>query len=375
MDFAQVAILCDNGAAGWCKAIAQEIGRALRRHGILVQLGDLDAELAAFCARGNTIFLDFNRRVVLPWHPPAISLMVDHPCSLIKELSAPNSADAVTGWVDASHPESVAALGFRHRAVFLPHAGPAAADKVTPFDQRELDVFFAGLLAEPEDRSSWRAANPDASPRVIDLLFDTIERLETTGAPVVPTLLDRMNHHGVPQSLFTRESLAKLVTLILKIAETNRRLDVLAALPDALVVGVASNYLPKMLRDRPNIRHLGYIDDFDRIRALMRNSRIVLNTTMKFPSGSHERIWYAMAEGAVVLTDASAFMKRDFVDNETILYLPNKRLGTADLAPLGALARNPARLANIGEGATALYREHHSWDRRALSLIEAMRAA
>ncbi|HEV8016426.1 MAG TPA: hypothetical protein VGP48_12890 [Stellaceae bacterium] len=377
MDFKQAAIVTTRLGAGWFKAMASEIHRALQAYGIAAHLVDTDV-LPEFWTNGpgrdpRTIFVDFNHRITFPARRPAVSLMVDHPCSLMKELAGEHSADALTGWVDASHVAAVKQLGFAHRAAFLPHAGPAPRECVTPMAEREIDIFFAGSL---DDAVARPARSGDAAGALeAALVFDAIEHIEKTGAPVLPTIIEIIDRHGIAVSSLARDDFARLADLVLRIGETNRRLNVLAALPDDLTIAIASRYLPAALANRPNIRFLGPIDDFDEIRGLMRNSRIVLNTTAKFPLGSHERIWYAMAEGALVLTDSSAFMKQDFAGGENILYLPQQRLEPGDLAPLSALARDHATLTRMTESAALRYRERHTWEKRAPFLVEAMRAA
>jgi hypothetical protein len=303
-----------------------------------------------------------------------VAVMVDNPCSLVAELAAPRSDLAVTGWVDATHPDAVRALGFAHRAFFLPHAGPEPA-RMTPFADRDIDVFFAGSLEEPLERGAWRDAHPNVPSAVSEAIFDTVELIEASGKPVLPAFLDMLTHRQVAPAQLTREAFAALVTLVLKIAEAKRRLEILQALPESLRVAVAADYLPNALRDRPNLRYLDYIDDFDRIRALMERARIVLNTTMKFPAGSHERIWYAMAAGAVVLTDYSAFMKCDFCDGESILYLPQKHIEPRNLAPVAETIADTTKLARMAQSALTNYQRRHTWAKRAPLLIEAMRAA
>lgn len=380
MHFNHVAVMTGAASAGWAKAMVTEIASALRNLGIAAT--ELDVDNAPeffgtrFVQRETTLVVDLNQKVGFPWRQPKVSIMVDHPCTRIRELSAPNSEAGVTGWVDASHVAAVGALGFRHRAVFLPHAGPEPNDARMPAAERDIDLFFAGSLGEAIDRPGWRAMNPKTSPVVTDLIFDTIEMIEKTGSPALPALLDVLGRYGLSLgSSLTRDQFAELVTTILAIGEQNRRFNVLSALPEDLKVVVATDYLPKALRGRPHIHHAGYIDDFAEIRRLMRRARIVLNMTGKFPSGSHERIWYAMAEGAVVLTDFSVFMQETFTDGETILYLPRKHLDGGDLAALAALAREPRRLDRMAEAATTLYDAHHTWRKRASLLLDAMALA
>jgi hypothetical protein len=380
MNFNHVVVMTGTASAGWAKAMVTEIVGGLRGLGIAATELDIDEAPeffeTSFRQRETTLVVDLNQKIRFPWRQPKVSIMVDHPCTRIRELSAPNSEAVVTGWVDASHLAAVGALGFPHRAVFLPHAGPEPTNAGRRSAERDIDLFFAGSLGEAIDRTGWRAANPGMMPVAAELIFDTIELIEKNGAPALPALVAVLGQHGVSLgSDLTRDQFAELVTTILTIGEQNRRLSVLLALPDSLNVAVASDYLPKALRDRPHIRYLGYVDDFAEIRRLMGRTRIVLNMTGKFPCGSHERIWYAMAEGAVVLTDFSVFMQETFTDGETIRYLPRKPLDAEDFRPLAALARDPGRLDRMAEAATTLYRARHTWRTRASLLRDAMALA
>jgi hypothetical protein len=380
MDANQVVVVGGTRSAGWAKAMISEIVNGLRDCGVAARELDVDDAPDFFerhrGEREAMAVVDLNHRIHFPWPQAKVAIMVDHPCTRIAELALPDRERLVTGWVDASHVPAVAALGFPHRAVFLPHAGPAPVATRLRAAERDIDLFFAGTLAEPTDRAVWGAANPGASPVVAELIFASIEAIERTGSPAVPALLGVLRKHGLSLgTALSRDQFAELISTILAVGEHNRRFAVLTALPEALTVAVASDYLPKALRERANIRHLGYVGDFAEIRRLMGRSRIVLNMTGKFPAGSHERIWYAMAEGAVVLTDFSVFVEQTFVDGETIVYLPRRPVGPDDLAPLAALAWDAERLDRLSAGATAVYRAHHTWSKRASLLIDAIKLA
>ena len=376
MDFRRVVIITGQRAAGWSRAMAIDVARSLDALDIETQLIEIerlgDYVTSAEARDPRTLFLDFNHRIVFPEDRPTVSIMLDHPCSLMKELAAKHSENAVTAWVDATHGPAVQALGFRHRAMFLPHAGPTPSASCRAFDERDIDVFFAGTLGEPIDRASWAAANPDAAPIVADLLFDTIERIEATGGAVLPVLLAVMQQHGLSPAALTRDNFAELMDLALRIGEINRRVNILETLPRDLTLVIASDHLPACLKDRGNIRYAGYIEDFDEICGLMRRARVVLNATSKFPAGSHERIWYGIAAGAAVLTDLSVFMKQDFVDRENIFYLPQRRLAAGDIS---AVIKDNARLDAIADRARTVYAARHSWMKRAPLLAEALHVA
>jgi hypothetical protein len=376
MDFERVVIVSGQRGAGSVQSVASVIQWALGAHGVAAEVIDIDV-LPEFCETNiamaaTTLYLTFSHKVVFPWRQPVVSIMGDHPCHRAHQLSVNNSGDAVVAWSDANHLPAMRALGFTHRAVFLPHAGPEPTGRAVPIDERDIDLLFVGTLAEPTDRADWHAAHPGVLPFVPDVIFDTIEHIEKTGAPLLPATLAIMSRHRVSPWRFTRNGFASVMSHIQKIGEANRRVSILAALPDDIEIAIVSNHLPRTLQGRPNIRYLGYINDFDCIRDLMRSSRIVLNATSKFPAGSHDRIWFAMAEGAVVLTDTSVFMKRDFQHGESILYLPQRRLDREDVEVVAATAKDARKLAGLADRAGSIYRDRHTWSRRAPLLLEAM---
>jgi len=145
-------------------------------------------------------------------------------------------------------------------------------------------------------------------------------------------------------------------------------LQAIAALP-RVKLHICSNELPLTLAKAPSVTWHGYVSDFGKVRALMRDARIVLNTTNKFPRGAHERIWYAMAESSVVLTDCSSYMAADFVDGREILYLPEGRNLTGQLDYLPDLINSPQRLEEIASAALPIYAAKHCWKARVQSLL------
>jgi hypothetical protein len=107
----------------------------------------------------------------------------------------------------------------------------------------------------------------------------------------------------------------------------------------------------------------------------MGRAKIVLDTTCKFPRGSHERIWYGMAEGAALLADHSHFVARDFRDGHEILCLPRKPIGRGELDHLRGLIEEPRRLQRIAEAAAPIYAAKHRWKERARLIDAAINGA
>jgi hypothetical protein len=102
----------------------------------------------------------------------------------------------------------------------------------------------------------------------------------------------------------------------------------------------------------------------------MGRSKLVLDTTCKFPQGSHERIWFGMAQGTVLLADRSAFLEQDFADRRDILYLPKGK--PTGLAELRGMLEAPAVLQEIAERAALTYRLKHCWKDRVGIIADAL---
>jgi len=364
--FDRALVVGDAGGAGWAKAQIAEIAAALQFIGIKAVALDVEAALLAIKSlpRDSFFVVDANNRLDIGDRARKFSFMVDHPCQLLKRVRGDELRSTIFGWVDASHSEGIAAIGVEAHSIFLPHAGPDPTPKPLPMQERDIDVFFAGGLGETVERSAWLAQRPGTPEILADVIFTAASAAETTLDPILDIFAASCVRHGLDISAsFSRPAFCTVIGEILRIAETNRRNAVLEALPDVTVC-VVSEYLPVRFRDRPNIRHLPYTDDFDSLRRLMARSKLVLNTTCKFPSGSHERIWFGMAEGAAILTDASHFMQRSFRHAENIFYLPQSRAEAGHLAYLGALVKNPAALDAVAQNAVSIYAKHHTWKRR-----------
>ena len=77
----------------------------------------------------------------------------------------------------------------------------------------------------------------------------------------------------------------------------------------------------------------------------------------------------------MVLTDRSVFLEQDFQTQDSIVYLPQKRLEAADLVFVDHLLQSPTQLSRIAGKARDVYDAGHTWVRRAPILIKALQAA
>lgn len=366
-------VMTGDDAAGWARAMTAEIHSALCAIGVNSTLLRAEAFGDAFARPigERYVMISLNNKLKLPG-VRKFAVMVDHPCTRYADLLAGEPATTTLGWVDLSHLPAAAALSAGYGSTFLPHAGPDPVADPLPASARPIDLFFAGMLTPSWDRGSWAARHPSAPAPLVELIFAAVERLAETLEPVLPIFIAVCAERGVdPQRSFAPEVFCWIITQIHEIAELNRRNAVLEKLPD-IAITIASNHLPASLAGRKNLRYLGHVDDFAEIRRLMGRAKLVLNTTSKFPSGSHERIWFGMAEGAAILTDRSSFLDGQFEHLADMLFLPQGLLAAGALDYLADLLHDGPRLDAITDRAAALYRGNHTWTQRVALIDEAL---
>ena len=366
-------VMTGRRVAGVARTLFVDLHEAMCSAGFdseLVMVEDGPGFLQRAACDGRPFFsIDGNQKVKLPRGIRKFSWMVDHPCSRLGDLVGAAAEDVALGWVDESHLAAAQSLGLPFRSGFFPHAGVEPSPSPLAMADRDIDVLFAGGLAEPIERTSWFAANPETAPVVLEVIFETMTLLDH-GEPVLPLFVAVAARHGIDVARqVPADVLCKTVSRILTASETNRRCAILAALPDSVRIAIISADLPTPLRGRPNITHLGFIDDFQEIRKVMARSRIVLNCTNKFPDGAHERIWYGMAEGAAVLTDASRYLERDFVHGRDILYLPRHSDIDETIEEVTGLLADLPRLGRLIEASRPIYAAGHTWRSRLETLF------
>ena len=361
-------------SSGVSQAQMQDVHEGALAIGLRSELVPVETvSLARFAADRQSercLIVDGNQRIKLGPGLAKVSLMVDHPFARVDDLRVGDPEGTVLAWVDESHLAACRTLRVPYRSGFLAHAGPEPRPAPLPAAARDYDICFAGWLAEPYTVESWRQQNPNLPPVVTDLVFTLVDQIHRTGRPVVPLLLEVAGGLGIDVARqIPVEAVCQLVASVQQCAEVNRRVEVLSTLAGRFRVAVASNHLPIALKDRSNLHYVNHTEDFGAIRDLMGNSRIVLNTTCKFPEGAHERLWYGLAEGALPLTDPSTYVARDFAEDETMLYLPAGG-GIGDLPErLADLLSHPGRLDRNVEGARAIYAARHTWRRRIVELL------
>lgn len=101
----------------------------------------------------------------------------------------------------------------------------------------------------------------------------------------------------------------------------------------------------------------------------MEDSKIVLNQLAWFKAGSSERIYEAMLQGAVALTDDSTYLRETFVEDVDIKFYSLSHLNALPHIVRSILSSDPDRIEMLRSNAYRKVMKHHTWLQRAEALL------
>ncbi len=299
------------------------------------------------------------------WNLPLVAFMVDHPAAHLPHLlRAPENA--VVTVIDEGHLAFLDQAGLPPRSrVFCPHGGPEAIPDPRPARERGIALLFSGNVGDPGPEADWldRIAAGQAEIRAI--LAEALEAVRAEQQEPYAAISEAYSRRGRAATPLTT---ARYVNELDSYAMMSRRFQVLRA-----ISGHRVTVLGDVAGTDALARHdLRGTTSFARARSLMADSQILINSRSTFGRGGHERIFYGLSRGAVVVTEPSAFLREDLDTGLGMVQVP---ADTADLDDfLSDLLARPDRLDALRERGLARYSARHGWRERAGRILAALEA-
>jgi len=270
---------------------------------------------------------------------PHLSLLIDPAIYFLHQLKSEKY-----GWVSCVDQDDCKWLqegGFKN-SFFLPHGAETAlltpVDKKRPFDA----VFFGTCIDYQAIEKSWEKRYAKHAR----VLREAAERvLAPAGISILNALLSLnvamaeipLLHREVDQYIRGKDR----VELLKKIS-TSHTLHIWGR-------GPWKKYVPDATLHRPL--------PFEKTFSIMQNAQLVLNSSPRFKSGTHERMFYASICGACVLTGENHFVNQHFIPGIDLL---TYRFGEWEVN-----TRPTQEIALKGQQKVL---QHHTWDTSATLL-------
>ncbi len=294
------------------------------------------------------------------WKVPCCNIIVDHPMYYFDTLDgAPETGVVVCS--DRYHTEYITRFYKTVRQTFfLPTAGSCLHpyEELKPYANRSIDVLFIGSYKFNDNTShdTFDERLCELAMQRPDLRFEQLVTLclQDTGKNPTEEELKLI----IQQHRFTDTNILSLYrTRVIELLVEN----------DIHVTVYGNGWDKLNIFHHPCFHYQGLINPEDGI-ALMEDSKIVLNQLAWFKAGASERIFEAMLQGAISLTDTSEYLLEEFTDNVDIAFYSLKQLDK--LPNIVHTLLNDLNLAEtIRKNAYQKAVQNHTWTERAKTLL------
>ncbi len=298
---------------------------------------------------------------------PHILWLIDPPFIFLDQLQYENCHIAC---IDESHCELIRQMG-SPRTFFLPHGTEAYEDSND--SDRDIDVLFLGTSFDPEAiKQSWVEKFGPQEAKMLGYLALSLLRDASTHFISAATKLCNCSAVDLVQGAIAGIHPIEAWRQVELYARALDRLQLIRSIRsvDVHVYGDPfSNGATwkTLLAGQSNVQVHPSIA-FDQVPALLRRTRIMLNSSPFFKQGAHERLFTGVACGATVLTTDTDYIQKTFQQGCGIeTYRPwTPRL--IDRQVQHILSDETERRARAAHGAV-LVRDQHSWLSRAREIL------
>lgn len=117
-----------------------------------------------------------------------------------------------------------------------------------------------------------------------------------------------------------------------------------------------------------NITYEGNVLSLDCLKRIS-EAKLSLNVMPWFKDGAHDRVFNAMANGSICITDHSRYLDEILTDGENVLFYDLKEM---ELLPekVSSLLQNPEKMDSVAQNGYRLAMENHTWLKRAETLYQ-----
>lgn len=332
---------------------------------------------------GEEIFIEENGRYL--WENcgmRCLNILVDHPLYYHSRLETPPVPDMHIFCVDREHVAYVKRFYPEIPVDFLPLAGNVKlmeADSDMGADMggfwgegykaRKYDLVFTGNYTPVEHLyREIEGLEPDYQQFYRDIMEDLIAHPGQSMDAVMEAHIHR--ELGEVPDRDKRSAMAGMVfidicvrsyfrgKIIRELAESGVKVHVFGAKWDALSCKKPENIISTGRE----------VDSLTCVEAV-RNAKISLNIMPWFKDGAHDRVFTAMLQGTVSLTDDSRYLREQLVDGEDVVFFSLEDIPRLSEAVRRLLAE-PEGAVRIAENGYKKAKAQHTWRVRAQSLME-----
>ena len=353
--------------------------------------------LKKFMKAGKTAFITFNfiglsgeecctqsdgRSIWEAWNVICYCIMVDHPFYYEKQLRR-KRLNLTAFCVDRGHTAYVQRFYPNIPCHFLPLAGNlplmgnAGKTETIVYGERKYDISFIANYVPLEELEAHINGQTE---EYVEFYYEIIEDLKRHPSQPVDETLEKYIKREIPEAgeEDIRSAQAGMMVVDLYIRSVYRS-EVIRSLVDAGIrVHVFGKDWDKMeCVHKENLMANGKMLTSAECVEIIRNTKIALNVMPWFKDGAHDRIFTAMLNGAVCLTDDSKYLREILADKEDVCFyrlpetwssvgtkeISDETLGVAEAAKY--LLEHQGIAEELTKRAYEKAKGEHTWRKRA----------
>lgn len=362
---------------------ADSLAKALKNAGHTVEIFSAQREpmeaMERFVGRSFDGIFDFNSELprlkmdngsyfLNQIHAPFYDIILDHPLYHHDSLK-----QAITDFhvlcLDKNHRDYIQTCYPHISSVqVFPMTGEDIARADTSYPDKQIDVLFSGTYTNYREVEASIDTCPDFLGRLTKKLIAMMqEDFSLTQEDALYALLPSLEEAEIIEETFPLHMQACFL------CDTWLR----AFKRETLLLHLAKEEIPLTLcgngwRKSPlaSFPQVNIIDDtsFYDTFSLFRQAKITLNLLPEFKNGTHDRIYSAMLNHSLCLTDATPILTEQFSDGKELCFYD-----TRNFPALTSLIRNlltdSKKLQEISQTGYFCAKENHSWQARAAYLM------
>lgn len=292
---------------------------------------------------------------------PHVNILVDAPYYFFDQMSLGNIIWTCTDRIDQ---DIYGKLGF-NPILFLPHA----TEKIEGHDEeKKYDVVMLSSNIDYEEvRNNWNDLYSDGLVEVMDTAVAMM--LAFPKIPVYKAFVDALDAYQLKGGSIGEISLTEVFHQIDLYIRGIDRVELVRSIKNARVdiFGSAKNGIGwKKYIDQPNVfihEELSFPDALE----VMKKSKVVLNSCPTIRDGAHERVFTALACGALVVSSESLYLREQIAPGAIIFYEGHSK---AHIGPLiDEYLTNPGERAPSLEISRMIVLQNHTWEQRVKQLV------
>ncbi len=249
---------------------------------------------------------------------------------------------------------------------FVPHAG-SKAKNVIPYKARKYGVVQIGGYL-----SSWQVLQKLMRSRGEKHFKFSMKVIEIFLSQETVSLEDTLiQAFDMPEFEFTDQEKWEITERFYLeddfIRAYAREMAVKTLLESKIDVHVFGEKWDEYLGNNMEYLHIHNSVDYLEALDVMANSKIVLNVTPTLNYGAHERIFSAMMNGAICLTNQSLYLRETGLDQELVMYSISEMSDLPEMVRM--LLSHEDQAEAIANHAMEIALKDHTWSNRARQVI------